>query len=223
MNEIHWLLIDLDETLYSPETGVWQAIALRISEFMTQKLHLPPSEIQNLREQYFNTYGTTLNGLIAHHDVNPEEYMDFVHDIPIERYLSPNIPLQDMLTQLPQRKAIFTNADRQHVLKVTRTLGIEKCFHRVIDQYALDWINKPQPLAYKKALQQLSGADAKRCMIVDDQPRNLLPAKELGMFTVLVGKEVKGPGIDFCIPSILDLVSAIPELTNNTSGEHDDT
>ena len=40
-----------------------------------------------MREQYFVTFGTTLNGLRANHGVDPEEYLAFVHDIPLDRLL----------------------------------------------------------------------------------------------------------------------------------------
>ena len=219
MNKIQWLLIDLDETLYPPEAGLWHAIAARISQFMEQYLQIPQSEVQRLREHYFKDYGTTLNGLIVHHNVDPMEYMEFVHDIPVERYLSVDHGLQEMLSQLPQRKAIFTNADHNHVMRVTRALGVETHFTATIDLPALNWVNKPQLHAYQKALELIGVDNPTTVMMLDDQVRNLLPAKQLGMITVLVGKHTPNSDVDYSIPAIIDLLPRIPELLEVSKGD----
>jgi len=117
-DSITTLLFDLDDTLYHPSSGVWQAIGERINRFMAERVGIPAERVAALREQYFVTFGTTLNGLRANHGVDPEEYLAFVHDIPLDRLLAEDLQLQGMLALLPQRKVIFSNADRAHAQRV---------------------------------------------------------------------------------------------------------
>ncbi len=71
----------------------------------------PRREIPAIRRHYFETYGTTLRGLQKHHQVDTDDYLAYVHDLPLEQYIQPNPALHDLLVSLPQRRFIFTNAD----------------------------------------------------------------------------------------------------------------
>ncbi len=199
------LLFDLDDTLYPPSSGVWQAIGERINRFMAERVGVPEDRVAALREEYYLAFGTTLNGLRANHGVDPQEYLAYVHDIPLESLLADDPALRQMLAGLPQRKVIFSNADRAHALRVMRRLGVEPFFDRIIDIHAVDFVNKPDIESYRRALDLLGEADARRCMIIDDLLRNLLPAKSLGMRTVWVHPAGDQPGADHHIPRILDL------------------
>jgi putative hydrolase of the HAD superfamily len=118
------LFFDLDETLYPSQSGVWDAIADRIDSFMLDILKFPAAEIHPMRSRLFKQYGTTLKGLQAVCEIDPYHYLHYVHDVPIKNFLFPNHRLRQVLQEYPQRKVIFTNADRPHA-------------ERVID--ALDW------------------------------------------------------------------------------------
>ncbi len=183
---LRYALFDLDNTLYPADAGVWGAISERINLFMTERLRLPPAEAVVRRRSYLHAFGTTLNGLRQDFGVDAMEYLAFVHDLPLDRYLHPAPALDAMLARLPLVKVIFTNADERHAGRVLDCLGIRRHFARIIDIVALDFVNKPEPAAYRGAL-QLLGANAAECVFVDDMPSNLLPAHDLGMCTVLVG------------------------------------
>jgi putative hydrolase of the HAD superfamily len=202
------LLFDLDDTLYPPSSGVWQAIGERINRFMSERVGIPPDRVAALRERYFAEYGTTLNGLRAIHGVNPDEYLAFVHDIPLDRLLDEDQQLQEMLTGLPQRKVIFSNSDRAHAGRVLERLGVAQAFERIIDIRALGFVNKPDLEAYRRAL-VLLGTTAAECAIIDDLLRNLLPPRALGMRTVWVHPGGNEPGADYHIRSILDLPACL--------------
>lgn len=208
-DSITTLLFDLDDTLYHPSSGVWRAIGERINRFMAERVGIPAERVAALREQYFVTFGTTLNGLRANHGVDPEEYLAFVHDIPLDRLLAEDLQLQAMLALLPQRKVIFSNADRAHAQRVLQRLGVVKDFEQIIDIHSLGFINKPEPEAYLRALTLLGTAGALECAIIDDQLRNLLPPKALGMRTVWVHPTGGESGADFHIRSILDLPTCL--------------
>ena len=196
-------LIDLDDTLYGAETGLWPAIGLRIERFMVEAMGLAAATVPTLRRRYFETYGTTLKGLVAEHGIDPAAYLRFVHDLPLEQYLCPAPELDAMLARLPLIKAIFTNADAAHARRVLAQLGVVHRFETIVDIEALGYRCKPEPAAYARALEMV-GATAAECVYADDSARNLVPARALGMTTVLVGPH-RADGVDFGIPSIMGL------------------
>ncbi len=240
------LFIDLDDTLYPKESGLWGAIRQRMTDYMRDQLGFPPEVIQALRQHYFDTYGTTLRGLQIHYQVDPDRYLAYVHDLPLEKFIAPNPQLHALLDSLPQAKWIFTNADANHARRVLARLGLDDCFTGIIDVHALGYLCKPNREAYLRAM-QLAGTDrAEECVLFDDSIRNLLPARELGMMTVLVSSselraalesgsteasamispeasgtsQIKAPAADFILLEWNQLTSLIPELWDQTGISH---
>ena len=179
---------------------------------MRLRLGIPTDQIPILRQVYFQTYGTTLLGLQYNFQIDPKDFLAFVHDLPIEEMLSPDSALCDMLNSLPQAKWIFTNADDKHATRVLRALGLEACFSGIIDINALDFICKPSPNAYRQAMQIAGVVDPARCVYLDDSPRNLLPAQGMGFFTVLVSQAGQEPAANLVIGRPHDLPNALPGL-----------
>lgn len=210
---LRYFLCDLDETLYSPETGLWRALRERINTYMIDRLGLPPETVPTLRESYYLRYGTSLTGLQHDYHIDANDYLAYVHDLPLADYLHPDPALNGMLARLPLQKTIFTNADAPHAQRVLNRLGIARHFPRIIDIHTLEFVNKPKPEAYVRAL-QLIGASASECLFADDALRNLLPAREIGMLTVLVGGEPTQPPatVDYHIPNILGLERVVAGL-----------
>ncbi len=215
---VKYVLFDLDETLYPREAGVMQAIGSRIEMYIQEKLGLPRERVSELRREYLKNYGTTLAGLLRHYSdaIDEREYQEFVHDIPLGELLRPNRRLAKALDRIPQEKVVLTNASREHALRVLKALEVEKFFDRIIDIEALGYVNKPRPEAYRRALDIL-GAEGPDCVLVEDNVRNLLPAKALGMITVLVDAE-GATGVDFVIHEVSDIehVMEILEKTQET-------
>ncbi len=206
------IFFDLDDTLYPGSSGVWQAIGLRILKFMTEVVGIPEAEADRLRGTYLDEYGTTLNGLRANYHVDPDAYLSYVHDIPLDQMLDPDPDLRRMLASLPQKKVLFTNANRDHALRVLGRLGVSDQIDIIADLFALQMTNKPEPGAYRMAMALADEDDPHACVIVDDMVRNLSPAGALGMTTVLVSSDdVKAP-VDRRIVGIHDLTAALPEL-----------
>jgi len=200
------VLFDLDDTLYARASGLWPAIGQRINAYMMERLGLPPDVAIAMRQMYLNTYGTTLNGLRAEYAIDTEDYLAYVHDLPLERYLQPSPELDQMLARLPLRKVIFTNSDAPHARRVVERLGIARHFERIVDVHAVNFASKPDPRAYQQVL-ALAGAAAGECVFVDDALRNLGPAHDLGMTTVLITPAggVLPVGVDYQIDTILEL------------------
>jgi putative hydrolase of the HAD superfamily len=203
-------LFDLDETLYTPECGLWPAIRDRMTQYMVERLGLPAGEVPTLRTRYFQTYGTTLGGLRAHHGVDEADFLAYVHDLPLSQYLAPSPELNAMLARLPLTKAIFTNADAAHARRVLAELGIAGHFQTIVDVVATGFVFKPSPDSYAYALRVL-GVPAEACVLIDDAVRNLQPAGALGMRTVLVTPQPGAPldHVDAQIPTILHLEACL--------------
>lgn len=206
------VFLDLDDTLYPPSSGVWQAIGERIQAFMMDRLKLTYDEATQLRRRYFEQYGTTLNGLWHHHAVDPEDYLAYVHAVPLEEMIHPDPDLSSMLRELPQKRVIFTNANRRHAERVLACLGVSAQIDVIIDLFALEMTNKPEMAAYGRALELAGETDPRACVLADDLPRNLVPARALGMTTVLVGPEQQDGAADVRIERITDLTRVLPGL-----------
>ncbi|MEJ5241561.1 MAG: pyrimidine 5'-nucleotidase [Anaerolineales bacterium] len=204
------LFCDLDDTLYPASSGLWQAIKERMNLYMHERLGIPWEEIPRLRDAYFQQYGTTLRGLKAHYELDERDFLAFVHDLPLERYLRPDPELRRVLEALPQRKWILTNADAGHAQRVLRFLQIEDCFEGIIDILRLSPYCKPQPEAFAIALRLAGEEHPERCVLVDDLPRTVEAARRFGMLGVLYGLESPHPAADATftdwrrLPEILD-------------------
>ena len=147
------LLFDLDETLYPSSSGLWMAIRERINAFLLERMGFPPEQIEILREKYFREYGTTLRGLQANYSVDMEEYLAFVHDVPLEKYLHPDPQVRQVIAALPARKYIFTNADNAHANRVLDVLDLQGLFDGILDVHTISPYCKPMPESLELALQ----------------------------------------------------------------------
>lgn len=206
------LYFDLDDTLYPSASGLWEAIRGRMNTYMQKFMDLPLPEIAAIRQSYLERYGTTLRGLQTQYEVDADDYLAFVHDLPLEKFIHPDPDLHNLLESLPQKRWIFTNSDRNHVRRVLNILGLADCFNGIIDIHAVDFACKPDQLAYQRALRFAGDEDPSGCVIFDDALRNLAPAREMGFFTILVGKDGPEPQVDRVIPSLHALRECMPEL-----------
>jgi len=196
---------DLDETLYPSSSGLWALIRDRINLYMQDRLGFQPGEIEALREKYFREYGTTLRGLQANHKVDMDDYLAFVHDVPLASHLLPNPGLRLALESIPARKFIFTNADCAHAGRVTKVLGLEGVFDGCIDVHTIAPHCKPMPESFQLALAAAGNPDPHKCVLLDDQGRVTRAARSLGMYTVLVGKDDPGFVADEALSDLAEL------------------
>lgn len=210
------LFFDLDATLYSSSNGLWDEIRQRIYQYMREEVGIKEEDIPATRDHYWSTYGTTLEGLRIHHQVDPAHYLAYVHAIPLENYLLEDQELRQILASLPQKLWVFTNADRAHASAVLKALGIQDLFSGIVDLLAMEYAVKPQPQAFQIALRLAGENDPGHCLLFDDLPHNLLAARSLGFATALVGNASQADGADYCLPTIHDIKDVIPELWNGS-------
>jgi len=201
-------LFDLDNTLYPESSGLMAEIGNRMNLYMSERLGIPADKARELRRSFLVSHGTSLNGLRRCYEIDPDDFLSFVHDIPLERFISRDESLDRMLADLPLRKIIFTNSDARHARRVLTRLGIIRHFEAIIDIHFIEFCNKPDPRAYRIAL-DFAGVKPEECMLLEDYPVNIRPAKAMGMTTVLVGKggkDSENAGIsDYAIDNIVEL------------------
>ncbi len=209
------VFFDLDGTLYSNANGIWLEIKQRISRYMIDVMGFTYEEQTAVRDRYLREYGTTLRGLQIHHKVNTEEFLAYVHDVKVEAYIKPSRELEKFIEQLPLKKWIFTNADDAHAGRVLKALGLQNCFDGIIDIHKLNFACKPLPQAYEMALKTAGVERPQECVFVDDMVRNLVPAKAMGFYTVLVDEDGHAdaePLWDCRVEKVTDLRQALPGL-----------
>lgn len=209
------VFFDLDDTLYPPSRGLWELIRQRMHTYMQKLLNLPDEELAALREHYLETYGTTLRGLQMNRAVDTEDFLAYVHDLPLDQYLQPDPVLRELLLSLPKRRWIFTNADVNHARRVVQRLGVSDCFEGIIDIHAIQFASKPNLEAYTHALRIAGETNPQHCVYLDDAIRNLIPAYRLGFYTVWVGSNSPHPIARQSICNLLDLPQAMPWLWNS--------
>jgi len=193
------ILFDLDNTLYSAGLEVFRLIDRRINSYMIEVVGIPREEVDDVRRSYWKRYGVTMQGLMRHHGVDPEDYLSYVHDIELDGLLRPDPALCRALQALPLRKAVFTNSSQHHSERVLAALGLVGAFEEIFDIRVAGYLPKPCPEPYLAVLERMS-VPASRCIMVDDAPENLRTAKDLGMGTILVGEKSSAPWIDVAVP-----------------------
>lgn len=216
---LKFLIFDLDETLYPRGAGLMQEIGVRINRYLIENLQLPADQAQELRKRYYQQHGTALRGLVVERpEVDPEDYLRYVHDLPLTDYIGPQPALRDMLRAIPLAKVIFTNATVEHAQKVLNVIGIADQFADIVDVRRVGYISKPDPRAYEQLL-AIIGARGDECILIEDAVRNLRPAKALGMTTILVDSDDCAE-VDYCVPDILAVKEVIErELGRRREGE----
>ena len=209
--QYEYILFDLDETLYPKEAGLMDVIGERISLYMAHNVGIPVDDVAFKKRDYYQKYGTALRGLMEEFRVDPDDYLYFVHDVNPRDFFGTSPPLNHMLHEIPLRKVVFTNADVPHSERVLDTLQVRSHFETIIDIHAINFKSKPDPWAYRRALEILN-VSGESCIMVDDKPRNLIPAKDLGMTTILVGGENGSIAVDYVVPTVFHVENILRKL-----------
>ena len=178
-------LFDLDNTLYPPGTEFVTLIEGRMTDRVMRETGLDRPAAYELQKRYLHEHGTTLAGMMAHHGVEPHAFLEEVHDVAIDS-LTPDFALNRALEALPGRRLIFTNASEAHAVRVLAHLGMTELFAEVFHLEAADLLPKPQPEAFARMMARHAVTPGPTAFF-EDSVKNLAPASELGMTTVLVG------------------------------------
>lgn len=196
-------VFDLDNTLYPTESQFLVQVERRINDYFVRSSGLEAATALSLQKTYLNDYGTSLAGLMKHYQVDPHDFLAEVHDVPLD-CLSPEPALRLGLKRLEGPRLVFTNGSTAHAHRVMERLGLTDLFDGVFALEDADLIPKPDPRTFEKMLAKF-GIDATTACFFEDTPKNLAPAKAIGMTTVLIGPKAltaEGDYIDFRAASL---------------------
>ena len=196
LSRIATWIFDLDNTLYPASANLFLQIDERMGAYIAELLGCDAVEARRVQKHYFHEHGSTLRGLMDHHDVDPHHFLGYVHDIGMD-VLAHDARVIDGIARLPGRKLLFTNGDAPYAGRVLEHLGLADAFEAIHDIHATDYIPKPDPRAYD-GLCAAYDIDPKTALFVEDQARNLRPAKAIGMTTVWVNNGSERGGHDAC-------------------------
>jgi FMN phosphatase YigB (HAD superfamily) len=216
MEGITTIFFDLGDTLYSNKE-LEKQYPYQLSVLLSEGKHVSIEEAENLIKQK----ETELEGKLKHvTKVSVMEALGYtrgqVHDafckVDPSQYLSPNPLLKQLLKRLRKKYELgmITNFRRMQVEKTLEVLGLDASYFQVIVGEEDVKEIKPSHEPFLKAT-QLVGKDPKQCVYVaDSATKDLMPAKEVGMKTILVGTAAKSyPFVDAQIADILQLERVI--------------
>jgi putative hydrolase of the HAD superfamily len=177
-------IFDLDNTLYPRSSNLFQQVDGRIRTYVRRLLDVDEAEAERIQKTFYQMHGTTLRGLMLTHDVDPDEFLEFVHDID-HSAVQPDPALGSAILRLPGKKYIFTNGSRQHAEKVAERLGFPTHFSEIFDIVDANLVPKPERETYDRFVKRFRVAPGRAAMF-EDLTRNLVVPKAVGMSTVLV-------------------------------------
>jgi len=212
----NWIF-DLDNTLYPAGSGLFALIDARMGAFVQQLLGCDAEEAHRVQKALFVSHGTTLSGLMETHDIDPRAFLDYVHDIALDA-ITGDPALKTAIERLPGRKLIFTNGSDGHAARVLAKLGLGDCFEGVHDIHACGYVPKPDARAYASLCDRF-GILPEESLFADDMPRNLAPAKAIGMTTLWIDNGSEDAGIGPCDSFIDHRTADLGEWLNELMGE----
>ena len=214
------ILFDCDGVLYQDLEAVFGQVSKKMTEYISNKLNVDLIKAKELQTNYFHKYNTSLNGLMIHHDINPKEFLDFVHDIDLS-FLEKDTALRYELENLNLRKFVFTNGSHDHVKHITTTLGIEDQFEGVFDIVDAEYHPKPEARAFDLMVEKFK-IDPKETLYIEDIAKNLSIGKERGTITAWLindeewgKKESNKEYIDYKIENLTLFLKEIRLLKNS--------
>ena len=183
-NKIDTWIFDLDNTLYSADSGIFQQVHKLMGKFIVEHLNVNINEAKNLQRKYYKKHGTTLRGLMDNHGIDPDFFLEEVHNLDYS-IVSPNLKLAKNLENLNGKKFIFTNANKKHADIILDKLQIANLFEGIFDIKMANYIPKPEIQTYEKLIETYN-INPNKTIMFDDIAKNLVPASKIGFTTVWI-------------------------------------
>ncbi len=182
--KINTWIFDLDNTLYSADSGIFQQVHDLMGKFVSSHLDIGIEEAKIIQKNYYKQHGTTLRGMMDNHGVDPDHFLAEVHKLDYS-IVGPNHKLNEELKKLQGRKIIYTNANMQHALEVLERIELSNFFDEIYDIKMANYIPKPELAPYKQMIAQFD-IETKSSAMFDDIAKNLVPAKNVGFTSVWI-------------------------------------
>ena len=177
-------VFDLDNTLYSADSGIFQQVSELMGKFVSKHLNIDIKEAKKIQRKYYKKHGTTLRGMMDNHGVDPDTFLNEVHQLDYS-IVEPDQKLNEELDKLRGKKIIYTNANLQHVNQVLARLELTNMFDYIFDIKMADYIPKPELNPYKQFIDKFN-INTSCAIMFDDIAKNLVPAKDLGFTSVWI-------------------------------------
>lgn len=204
---VHTWVFDLDNTLYPASARLFDQIEVKMTSYVMSELGVEAGEADSLRSQYWRDYGTTLNGLMQVHQIDPAPYLDAVHDIDLSGLVeAPD--LADAITALPGRKIVYTNGSRRHADNIMAARGLTGVFDARYGIEDARYKPKPDQAAFE-AIFALDGVTAAGAAMVEDDLRNLAAPRAMGMRTLWVTDAAHDPAADATTDDLSDFLRKV--------------
>ena len=182
--KINTWIFDLDNTLYSADSGIFQQVHNLMGEFISKNLNMDLPEAKKLQSKYYKQHGTTLRGMMDNHSIDPDHFLDEVHKLDYS-IVGPNKMLNEQLHKLEGRKIIYTNANKKHALDVLIRINLENFFDEIFDIKMANYIPKPEIKPYEQII-DLFNIEPDTSAMFDDIAKNLVPAKKVNFTSVWI-------------------------------------
>ena len=183
-NKIDTWIFDLDNTLYSADSGIFQQVHHLMGEFIKNYLKVDLKEAKQIQSKYYKEHGTTLKGLMDNYGVDPDHFLAAVHKLDYS-IVSSNESLNLELKKLNGKKIIYTNANMQHTIDVLERIGLTNFFDEIFDIKMANYVPKPAIKPYKQIIEKFDLNPSSSAMF-DDIAKNLVPAKKVGFTSVWI-------------------------------------
>jgi putative hydrolase of the HAD superfamily len=220
LKNIKNILFDLDGVLYQDLKSVFGQVSRRMTEYISKKLNLNLKKAKELQTNYFHKYNTSLNGLMIHHNIEPKDFLKYVHNIDLS-FMSKDVILRNELENLNLKKFIFTNGSKYHANNITTHLGINDLFDGIFDIVDSDFSPKPTAKAFDLMVKKFK-INPKETLYIEDIAINLSIGKERGAITAwLINDEYWGKKesdkdfIDFKVENLSLFLKEIRLLQNS--------
>ena len=205
--DVHTWVFDLDNTLYPPSARLFDQIEVKMTSYVMSELGVGRDEADSLRSQYWRDYGTTLNGLMQVHRIDPAPYLEAVHDIDLSG-LAQAPELTEAITALPGRKIVYTNGSRGHADNVMAARGLTDAFDARYGIEDARYQPKPDQAAFETVF-ALDGMTAAGAAMVEDDLRNLAAPRAMGMRTLWVTDAAHDPAADATTENLTEFLRMV--------------
>ncbi|WP_170335073.1 pyrimidine 5'-nucleotidase [Ruegeria arenilitoris] len=180
-------VFDLDNTLYPPHMRLFDQIEVLMTDYVVQAIGVERAEADRLRSHYWRQYGTTLAGLMAEHDLDPDPYLHAVHQVDMS-HMDPDHELAAHIRSLPGRRIVYTNGSAPYAERVLAARGLTGLFDAIYGVEHAGYRPKPEQAAFETIFAK-DGIKAENAAMFEDDPRNLAAPHAMGMRTVHVAPD----------------------------------
>jgi len=183
-NKIDTWIFDLDNTLYSADSGIFQQVHQLMGKFIKEFLNVDLQKAKEIQKQYYKEYGTTLRGMMDNYGIDPDYFLEEVHKLDYS-IVSSNEKLNTELKKLKGKKIIYTNSNMQHTLNVLERIKLSNFFDEIFDIKMANYIPKPEITPYEQIIRNFDLNPSTSAMF-DDIAKNLVPAKNVGFTSIWI-------------------------------------